>query len=434
MKKCACFVVGLLLCIAAVCTAGFPELPTADPLMGTIIYGTGAKAFLRDNLFAITFFVASFCCGLFLLFYSIYSKMKKGLSSGISDAVGALGVFVILTGIWIFTDSRFFQIFKETPEKTALENAIALISFVSFLLLPVIYSEFLKCFVKRKRFINILENLMVLNILVFLALLIFKAAAVIYLAVLFVQHGLIVILIVVKIKRNFKDLFRAQNIKQHNLAMGTTLFGIISVTALIAFMTGEYRIYPVIYGLGLFILIFFMVKMLFAEIAEIRKAQIQAEMYKEMAYADALTGLPNRNAFIRDTDSISDTANLCVVIMDINNIKIINDTYGHESGDTAIVVAADVLRNAYGDIGKGYRIGGDEFAVICHNVGEAEIKTAVAKAEKLQTEYNEKSKIPLNIAVGYAMRKETEEMSSFSSIINEADRRMYADKLNKKKQ
>lgn len=53
-----------------------------------------------------------------------------------------------------------------------------------------------------------------------------------------------------------------------------------------------------------------------------------------------------------------------VLIADLNNLKLINDTLGHQYGDEAIKLTADVLHSSFSDIGSCYRIGGDEFCVI----------------------------------------------------------------------
>lgn len=433
MKKIIGFALGLLACIAAVSVAGFPDLPTSDPDIGSITYDACVVDFLKDNIFALTFFVAAIICGAFLLCYGFYTKIKDDSSESASYSAQILGAFVVLTGVWILTDSRFFLVFDNTPERTNLENAISLVSFISFLLLPVLYSEFLKLFIKGNKFVNIFESLMALNITVFFILMFFGAGVGTYLCVLLVQHGLIVALIAMNIKLYFRSLFSRQNIREHNLAMGTTLFGIISVVALIAFMAGGYRIYPIIYGTALLVLIVFMVKWFFSEITEkIYRKHLQTEIYKEMAYMDDMTGLYNKNAFLRDVSALADDVGIGIIAMDINSLKEINDTYGHECGDAIIMVAADIIKNAYGSLGKGYRTGGDEFAVICENAEEDKIAAAIANAEERQATFNAENTLQISLATGYAVNKASEKAGDFSSLMNEADRKMYEDKSSKK--
>ena len=118
--------------------------------------------------------------------------------------------------------------------------------------------------------------------------------------------------------------------------------------------------------------------------------------------------------------------------MDINSLKEINDTYGHECGDAIIMVAADIIKNAYGSLGKGYRTGGDEFAVICENAEEDKIAAAIANAEERQATFNAENTLQISLATGYAVNKASEKAGDFSSLMNEADRKMYEDKSSKK--
>ena len=418
--------------MTAVWNTGLPQLPTSDPFLDEIIYDSSVKEYISDNIFAILFFMTSFIVGGFMLFFSVYSKRKKGVMNEIADSIGVLSVFVLLAGIWILTDSRAFLLFKDSVEHTECENAVTMISFVSFLLLPIVYAEFLGCYIKTEKFIKIVETMMIVNLVVFMTMVLTGMPSVSYLVLLFLQHGFIVVLIAVSIKVYFKDLFSLQNVREHNLAMGTTAFGVISVIAIITFMMGGYRIYPVIYGIGLLVLVFFMLKMLFAEVTDVYKKQMQAAIYKEMAYMDGLTGLQNRNAFIWDTNVVMDTANLGIIIMDINDLKEINDTYGHECGDMIIREAADVIKNAFDSMGHCYRIGGDEFVVICDNAGEVSLKAAIAKSEDMQAAFNRKNRIQLNLATGYAVNEKTKDPQSFNGLMSEADRSMYIDKSNKK--
>ncbi len=89
---------------------------------------------------------------------------------------------------------------------------------------------------------------------------------------------------------------------------------------------------------------------------------------QEQYYAfDVLTGLRNRTTFMRD---LSDLQRICkgpatIVVCDVNDLKKANDTYGHTSGDELLVHTSGLLERCFrGGVGKVYRIGGDEFAVI----------------------------------------------------------------------
>ena len=88
----------------------------------------------------------------------------------------------------------------------------------------------------------------------------------------------------------------------------------------------------------------------------------------ELAYTDSMTNVQNRNAYeerlkqLREPDA--DISRITVIVIDINGLKKINDSYGHFGGDDAIKTVASALRDTIGEKADIYRIGGDEFVCI----------------------------------------------------------------------
>ena len=94
-------------------------------------------------------------------------------------------------------------------------------------------------------------------------------------------------------------------------------------------------------------------------------ASKQAVRLRHEATHDQLTGLPNRRAF--DTDvghAIESGAGFALVLCDMDNLKTLNDTHGHEAGDEALQLLAGALQSQLRRSDEAYRVGGDEFAVI----------------------------------------------------------------------
>src|SRR5207237_3427627 len=90
---------------------------------------------------------------------------------------------------------------------------------------------------------------------------------------------------------------------------------------------------------------------------------------QEAAFTDHLTGLANRRRFERQLErEVARTARyghpFCLVLVDIDNFKGVNDAHGHEAGDEALRRVANVIQSGPRGIDTGARIGGDEFAVI----------------------------------------------------------------------
>jgi diguanylate cyclase (GGDEF)-like protein len=91
----------------------------------------------------------------------------------------------------------------------------------------------------------------------------------------------------------------------------------------------------------------------------------EVERMKALAHTDALTGLPNRRAFETALEAAHhSTEPFALALIDIDDMKRINDTYGHMAGDQALVEIARVLAKTVRDSDMVCRIGGDEFAVL----------------------------------------------------------------------
>lgn len=147
------------------------------------------------------------------------------------------------------------------------------------------------------------------------------------------------------------------------------------------------------------------------------------------AYQDQLTGCGNRRAFDQKLSSYSkcktgetaDITKLAMVMFDSNNLKIINDTYGHACGDKLIINTANALHRHLGELGSIYRIGGDEFVVICDNADRMKIKAAL---ESFDRESNSNGEESIDVSWGVAYYK-NEIDTDPNSVLMRAEHRMY---------
>lgn len=152
----------------------------------------------------------------------------------------------------------------------------------------------------------------------------------------------------------------------------------------------------------------------------------QQQLFKQMAYMDELTGLANRRKceeYMKELET--HTEKYCILCFDLNLLKKINDTYGHEKGDELIKRFADVLREVYSLYGIIARIGGDEFVAILNNVSVQETEKLISDMLILiETKNKEDDILKLSTAYGYAMSDEVAD-SNPHIIYKLADDRMY---------
>lgn len=141
------------------------------------------------------------------------------------------------------------------------------------------------------------------------------------------------------------------------------------------------------------------------------------------SYYDELTGVYNRNKFIEDTEYFShyEKGSILITYIDINGLKELNDSEGHQMGDEALKNSADILREVFQGANI-YRIGGDEFVVFNSNISEEEAKERV---NKLTHSFLLNDKC--TAAIGYVW---SEECTELEKKIMQADKFMYQDKMN----
>ena len=140
---------------------------------------------------------------------------------------------------------------------------------------------------------------------------------------------------------------------------------------------------------------------------------------KQMNYIDTLTGLKNRNSYFKRLQELQKSQQpVGVVFLDINGLKKANDTHGHTYGDSLIVRASTLLTKVFkNDI---YRIGGDEFVVLCINSERNEFYSLVDKLRK-KAEHDSECKLSIGA-------KWDDGVSSIADLVAAADELMYINK------
>ena len=141
----------------------------------------------------------------------------------------------------------------------------------------------------------------------------------------------------------------------------------------------------------------------------------------QLSKKDSLTGLLNRQAYDSaiSTGSQSTTS---IIMIDMNGLKVINDTEGHKAGDEALETVALCFMRATKPKQLIYRIGGDEFAIICRRTSESEVLHLINRIRKnvTATKYS--------CSVGYSYVPEG--TGNIEEMINQADKMMYDNKAN----
>ena len=148
---------------------------------------------------------------------------------------------------------------------------------------------------------------------------------------------------------------------------------------------------------------------------------------------DGLTGCYNRKGLHYYADKVLDDArstgkHLYVCVVDLNGLKNLNDKYGHENGDTAIVTVSAALNSAAPEEVRAVRTGGDEFLLIAALPQNSKEPNEIEdKIEKYLEEYNKSHHNPFAVGASYGsvFLPLKEGMTDLDEYIGMADSKMY---------
>ena len=162
------------------------------------------------------------------------------------------------------------------------------------------------------------------------------------------------------------------------------------------------------------------------------------------AVTDELTGLYNRKGFVLYTRqqlelAVREGLELVVLVADLNDLKGINDCYGHMEGDYAIRHAALAIRAFLGQenslYARGYRTGGDEFAaVLAMRISQEELAGRMEALEAYLEEINLRSGKAFRVSVSYGISREDPVHTDLNHLLQRADQLMYQAKQNYKRE
>lgn len=155
----------------------------------------------------------------------------------------------------------------------------------------------------------------------------------------------------------------------------------------------------------------------------------QAELQlRELSYKDPVTGLYNRTYLDKKLEELdgAEALPLSVIIGDLNFLKLANDTFGHDTGDSLLVNAARVLKSNCRADDIVTRWGGDEFAILLPNTSESE---ALAICERIRTACEEVQAGPVQLSVALGVATRTTLAEPLTQVVRSAEDWMYKHKL-----
>lgn len=358
----------------------------------------------------------SFICLFLVLYFKDNIRKKKGLLY--------LALLSFLGGMWIFADSNLWQFFS------ANITLGYMLTYVSLYLMPVTVCLYAKNSynIKHTEFADFLIIINLLFVVATIALQIFGIFDFKETLPIFQCFALFTIVSFCIIC--YKEMRVNTDIKFFLLSV--ILFGAAGVINLIILLFSFFNRPTYIFQIGFFAFLIFQMANMIKSFNAYSKIKNTNKILTQLAYNDELTGLQNRTAYQRRLDMLNEKwdqyANIMAVVMDLNNLKKANDTYGHSMGDILIKTAGEYIGEAFMPECEVYRIGGDEFVAICENATKEKSNDFLKNLKKLTLRYNiTNPTIKLEIATGCCFVDKSKD-NCIEDLIARCDERMYQNK------
>lgn len=241
------------------------------------------------------------------------------------------------------------------------------------------------------------------------------------------EHLLMAVTIALILYHGFREMRRGKNKALGRVMAGYVLFAVCSVLAITIYYLDSSLPYSPVYMLGVFGFILLLAETAGQRVLEQINENANMAVYAKLAYRDVLTGLGNRAAFVRETQETKQSAApFGYIMVDVNDLKKVNDTLGHPKGDALIHRVAQCLQRAAAEKGNCYRIGGDEFVVSLNESREALLACADRIREEIAAA-DAGSEFPVSAALGLAWSEDQPDPIP-AQVFRQADDAMYADK------
>lgn len=335
-----------------------------------------------------------------------------------------LGLFSILVGFWIFSEAKLMQFVSGS------RYLIGSSSYLALGLAPAVFLQYV-----RHTYLDRHARLLSAFSYAFLAAtgasLLLQAGGVSSffdsaIALNLLLAGATVAVLVLTIVEGWR--FGNRQAQRHLAAIGGFLAFVLLEVAM--FFTGSFSAVSGFMKIGIGILFVFFGYDSIRYMNQLLLGKKESEIYESLAYKDLLTGGGNRYAFERDLERLLASfgqQQFRLVLGDMNNLKGINDGWGHKAGDDAIATCFGAMRDAFSSAGGCYRLSGDEFACIMAEVSEERYAACRQRFEELLKTRGRDLPYPLAMAMGSEVYP-LAHVDSFLAFYNHIDNLMYVDK------
>ncbi|HAE61793.1 MAG TPA: hypothetical protein DCG38_05625 [Eubacteriaceae bacterium] len=377
---------------------------------------------IKSQFTGLIVFVVLFLTGFLIAIFSVFIRVAK------DNRLLYLGLLSMSASVWILSEARLMQFV--TGNRFILGG-------ISYMMIPVI-GVFLSLYIKdavlvKDKSKKIATSISIFQGMLIIAILFFQLSGLgAFLSTARYMNLLMTISIFMIVIIMFYELKTYSNVNVSRMLKYTVVMAISTLLEIIAFYSNLFKYTSSFYRVGLLIFIGLLVYDAYTYLKENLEQNRENLLLEKLAYMDFLTGGNNRTAYERDLDKYLESGVFRLVLLDLNDLKYINDTFGHNFGDDAIKTVYRLTREVFKNLGECYRIGGDEFVVLMNSPDKEIYEKCIEKLRDGLEKKKSESAYPIDFAAGSDVY-EKENWDSYSEFYHHVDQNMYVDKINRKK-
>jgi diguanylate cyclase (GGDEF)-like protein len=391
------------------------EYPEYAGRISEVHIGTKASILLHTiDHFGMGFLLSIIIClmGSFLIYLYVFTKRLL-----LTDkSLYYLGWFSVISGIWLLMESNMTQLFISNAYLISTISYLALMTFPIPILLHI---NLLPNYHFKKLNAWLIYTLLISDfIIVFLQ---FINIGDFHQTSPFIRFLLLLLLGIAMITLCL-ELFKYKNKEVKVFTIAALVLFLFSIFEVVMYqlqtkqITGEY------FRNGFYCFLFILAWDGIKRIVDYIKLSERASHYRQLAYRDPLTNCRNRIAYEMDIENIDTERNVSIFMADMNNMKEINDTFGHQIGDEVIILCSQCLLKVFGR--SVYRIGGDEYLSIQYDLSQDTIDHMLQAFQEECDKTNADIDYQFILSIGYATFDPLVDMTIHDTI-KRADNKMY---------
>jgi len=338
-----------------------------------------------------------------------------------------LGWFAILVAIWLMCESRMLQFF--TGNHFVITNLV----FIAIMLVPLPLLMYLESAYEMhtKSLYPHFIWAFILNF--FICLFLQLTGALDFFQTVLSTHLLIIIAMIYFVFTAVYEAVKYKNEGAISSLISVSVLCFFSALELFNFYAGSFAYVTDFFAAGIMVFVFLLCFDTYKYVHSLFEKSAEAKHFERLANFDALTHGRNRLSFDNDLAQLWKMENIpemWLCFFDLNDLKLINDTFGHHIGDMALKQTYECISKAFGGDEHCYRVGGDEFACIFSGSFET-FSGKLAMFSDIIDSAAKRVAFPFSIATGY-VSVDRAKYPSVDDMLIDADMNMYADKSEKK--